>query len=195
MCDEAHTNTYSSWTSISFIMLWSGKSYRWQRNLRLYFVCTCFKYHHRDLVHHSTPTNFSPCFPFTLLSLSHIAFATLASHPGPAQYRYFLDPSLASQDQLQVTHCTLLSLLSLTTMAYRYALPALSLLSFFSSTVTASLPVISTVGNKFFDASGNQFFIKGVAYQLLPTDPLVDTTQCQQDATLMQSLGTNAIRV
>jgi hypothetical protein len=80
-------------------------------------------------------------------------------------------------------------------MAGRFALPALSLLSVLSSTVTAALPTISAVGNKFFDATGKQFFIKGVAYQLVPEDPLVDTNQCQQDATLMQSLGTNAIRV
>lgn len=80
-------------------------------------------------------------------------------------------------------------------MAGRFVLPALSLLSVFSNTVTAALPTISAVGNKFFDSNGNQFFIKGVAYQLLPDDPLVDTTQCQADATLMQSLGANAIRV
>jgi 1,3-beta-glucanosyltransferase GAS1 len=36
---------------------------------------------------------------------------------------------------------------------------------------------------------------QGVAYQLVPADPLVDTVQCTADATLMQTLGTNAIRV
>lgn len=35
----------------------------------------------------------------------------------------------------------------------------------------------------------------GVAYQLRPTDPLVDTDQCTRDAKLMTELGTNTIRV
>lgn len=35
----------------------------------------------------------------------------------------------------------------------------------------------------------------GVAYQLVENDPLVDTAQCQRDATLMQQLGANSIRV
>jgi 1,3-beta-glucanosyltransferase GAS1 len=35
----------------------------------------------------------------------------------------------------------------------------------------------------------------GVAYQLIEDDPLVDTEQCERDATLMQQLGANAIRV
>jgi hypothetical protein len=35
----------------------------------------------------------------------------------------------------------------------------------------------------------------GIAYQLSPDDPLVDTAQCQLDATLMATLGTNTIRV
>lgn len=35
----------------------------------------------------------------------------------------------------------------------------------------------------------------GVAYQGTPSDPLVDTNQCQLDATSMQSIGTNSIRV
>ncbi|KAK7977474.1 glycolipid anchored surface protein [Apiospora saccharicola] len=64
-----------------------------------------------------------------------------------------------------------------------------------STAVAAKLPTIEAVGNKFFDKTGKQFFIKGIAYQLTPDDPLVDTTQCQQDATLMQTLGTNTIRV
>lgn len=37
--------------------------------------------------------------------------------------------------------------------------------------------------------------IIGVAYQLVSTDPLIDTTQCQLDASLMQQLGANSIRV
>jgi Glucanosyltransferase len=35
----------------------------------------------------------------------------------------------------------------------------------------------------------------GVAYQLIADDPLINTTQCQLDATLMKELGANAIRV
>ena len=35
----------------------------------------------------------------------------------------------------------------------------------------------------------------GIAYQLIEDDPLVDTEQCQRDASLMQQLGANAIRV
>ncbi|KAF4632255.1 hypothetical protein G7Y89_g5873 [Cudoniella acicularis] len=61
-------------------------------------------------------------------------------------------------------------------------------------TVNAALPTISVKGAKFF-ANGQQFFIKGVAYQGTPSDPLVDTQQCQLDATLMQSIGANSIRV
>lgn len=68
-------------------------------------------------------------------------------------------------------------------------------LSLVAASANAALPTITSDGNKFFDSNGNQFFIKGVAYQLLPTDPLVDTTQCQTDAALMQSLGANSIRV
>lgn len=35
----------------------------------------------------------------------------------------------------------------------------------------------------------------GVAYQLVPDDPLIDTNQCKLDAKLMKDLGANAIRV
>lgn len=35
----------------------------------------------------------------------------------------------------------------------------------------------------------------GVAYQLVPQDPLVDTAQCKRDASLMSELGANTIRV
>ncbi|TVY19355.1 1,3-beta-glucanosyltransferase gas2 [Lachnellula arida] len=72
-------------------------------------------------------------------------------------------------------------------------LQAASLFSTALSIVTA-LPTISVKGAKFF-ADGQQFFIKGVAYQGTPSDPLVDTTQCQLDATSMQTIGTNSIRV
>lgn len=37
--------------------------------------------------------------------------------------------------------------------------------------------------------------IIGIAYQLTEADPLIDTNQCTQDAALMKTLGTNAIRV
>ena len=37
--------------------------------------------------------------------------------------------------------------------------------------------------------------LPGVAYQLTPHDPLVDTNQCTLDANLMKELGANAIRV
>ncbi|KIW02546.1 uncharacterized protein PV09_06002 [Verruconis gallopava] len=59
----------------------------------------------------------------------------------------------------------------------------------------AALPQLHIKGSKFFDANGNQFYIKGVAYQLQPEDPLIDTAQCQRDASLMKELGANTIRV
>ncbi|KIW23785.1 hypothetical protein, variant 2 [Cladophialophora immunda] len=58
-----------------------------------------------------------------------------------------------------------------------------------------AIPTISAVGSKFFTSDGDQFFIKGVAYQLVEDDPLVNTTQCKMDAALMQQLGANTIRV
>ncbi|KAL3426758.1 1,3-beta-glucanosyltransferase [Phlyctema vagabunda] len=58
-----------------------------------------------------------------------------------------------------------------------------------------AIATISAVGSKFFDSDGKQFFVKGIAYQLTPDDPLIDTEQCTRDATLMQTLGANAIRV
>ncbi|KAI0193671.1 Glucanosyltransferase-domain-containing protein [Xylaria flabelliformis] len=63
------------------------------------------------------------------------------------------------------------------------------------ATVTYAIPTISTLGNKFFTSDGKQFFIKGVAYQLIPDDPLTDADQCGRDAALMQKLGVNTIRV
>ncbi|KIW46649.1 uncharacterized protein PV06_02305 [Exophiala oligosperma] len=66
--------------------------------------------------------------------------------------------------------------------------------SVLSSTVTA-IPTITAVGSKFFTSDGNQFFIKGVAYQLVEDDPLVNTTQCTLDAALMKQVGANSIRV
>lgn len=54
---------------------------------------------------------------------------------------------------------------------------------------------ISVKGSKFFNDNGDQFYIKGVAYQLTEDDPLVDTNQCNLDASLMKTLGANTIRV
>lgn len=61
--------------------------------------------------------------------------------------------------------------------------------------LTHAIPTIESVGNKFFTSDGDQFFIRGVAYQLLPDDPLIDTEQCTRDASLMKELGANTIRV
>ncbi|KAJ9249292.1 CAZyme family GH72 [Paecilomyces variotii] len=58
-----------------------------------------------------------------------------------------------------------------------------------------AIPTLSAVGSKFFTSDGDQFFIKGVAYQLVPEDPLIDTEQCKLDASLMKELGANTIRV
>ncbi|KAF4625449.1 hypothetical protein G7Y89_g12718 [Cudoniella acicularis] len=58
----------------------------------------------------------------------------------------------------------------------------------------SAIPTISIKGSKFF-TNGQQFFLKGVAYQGTPDDPLVNTSQCQSDATLMATIGTNTIRV
>ena len=51
------------------------------------------------------------------------------------------------------------------------------------------------MGSKFFYPNGTQFFVKGISYQLVPEDPLIDTEQCQRDVTSMTELGANAIRV
>ncbi|KAJ5815943.1 hypothetical protein N7447_008176 [Penicillium robsamsonii] len=71
---------------------------------------------------------------------------------------------------------------------------ALVLLLGLQATVGAISP-ISAVGNKFFYENGTQFYIKGIAYQLTPSDPLIDTAQCKRDIARMSELGTNAIRV
>ncbi|KAH8801744.1 Glucanosyltransferase, partial [Xylogone sp. PMI_703] len=57
-----------------------------------------------------------------------------------------------------------------------------------------ALPTISVKGSKLF-ANGQQFFIKGFAYQGTPDDPLVDANQCKIDAAAMKTFGTNSIRV
>ncbi|KAH8159313.1 hypothetical protein CIB48_g8933 [Xylaria polymorpha] len=61
--------------------------------------------------------------------------------------------------------------------------------------VTYAIPTIEALGNKFFTSEGNQFFIKGVGYQLVSDDPLVNKDQCARDASLMKKLGVNTIRV
>ncbi|TID13200.1 glycoside hydrolase family 72 protein [Venturia nashicola] len=58
-----------------------------------------------------------------------------------------------------------------------------------------AIPTIHSKGSKFFDSNGNQFYIKGVSYQLVPDDPLINVTQCKLDAALMKTLGANSIRV
>ncbi|KAI0431322.1 Glucanosyltransferase-domain-containing protein [Xylaria sp. FL1042] len=52
---------------------------------------------------------------------------------------------------------------------------------------TYAIPIIEAYGNKFFTSDGDQFFIRD--------DPLIDTAQCTRDATLMEKLGVNTIRV
>ncbi|KAH8819867.1 Glucanosyltransferase-domain-containing protein [Xylogone sp. PMI_703] len=85
------------------------------------------------------------------------------------------------------------------------SLAALAALSSLAVPALAALPSISATGNKLFDTNGKQFFIKGtptdisvtsgIAYQLTPDDPLIDTDQCTRDAELMKTLGANTIRV
>lgn len=58
-----------------------------------------------------------------------------------------------------------------------------------------AVPTISAVGSKFFYDDGRQYFLKGIAYQRTPEDPLIDTAQCKLDIARMAELGTNAIRV
>lgn len=65
----------------------------------------------------------------------------------------------------------------------------------FATKATAALPTIEAKGAKFFTSDGDQWYVKGIAYQLLPDDPLIATEQCQRDAELMKTLGANAIRV
>ncbi|KAJ4986968.1 1,3-beta-glucanosyltransferase [Stagonosporopsis vannaccii] len=58
-----------------------------------------------------------------------------------------------------------------------------------------AIATISAKGSKFFTSDGDQFYVKGIAYQLVPDDPLIDATQCRLDAALMKTIGTNSIRV
>ncbi|EWC47488.1 hypothetical protein DRE_00456 [Drechslerella stenobrocha 248] len=63
------------------------------------------------------------------------------------------------------------------------------------ATASLALEPITIKGSKFFHADGTQYFMKGIAYQRSPFDPLLDKEQCQLDARLMKELGANAIRV
>ncbi|KAG9243609.1 Glucanosyltransferase-domain-containing protein [Calycina marina] len=75
------------------------------------------------------------------------------------------------------------------------ALAVAGLLATLAISSVNAVPTISAVGNKFFYSNGTQYYMKGIAYQLTPDDPLVDGDQCKLDATLMAELGANAIRV
>ncbi|KAI7641366.1 glycoside hydrolase family 72 protein, partial [Hortaea werneckii] len=68
-----------------------------------------------------------------------------------------------------------------------------SLLAF--ATQAISVPTIAAKGSKLFLDNGEQFFVKGIAYQRTEDDPLATPEQCKLDASLMQTLGTNSIRV
>ncbi|KAI1647360.1 carbohydrate-binding module family 43 protein [Daldinia loculata] len=90
-------------------------------------------------------------------------------------------------------------------------------MGFLQSALTASLLLASNAaaldpiimkGNKFFTKKGDQFFIKGVAYQQEAgggpggstdsstkyVDPLADETTCERDVPLLEKLGVNTIR-
>ncbi|KAF2458692.1 Glucanosyltransferase-domain-containing protein [Lineolata rhizophorae] len=71
---------------------------------------------------------------------------------------------------------------------------AVAALSLFSGLVHA-IPTIQARGSKFFTSEGDQWYMKGIAYQLVPDDPLINATQCDIDSSLMEELGANAIRV
>jgi len=75
------------------------------------------------------------------------------------------------------------------------ALATAGLLAGFAICAVNAVPTISAVGSKFFYDNGTQYFLKGIAYQLTEKDPLINTEQCQRDASLMMNLGANAIRV
>ncbi|KAK6464786.1 hypothetical protein DFJ63DRAFT_284874 [Scheffersomyces coipomensis] len=75
--------------------------------------------------------------------------------------------------------------------------------------LAVNTPSIEVVGNKLFNsASGQQFFIKGIAYQRTPQpgdtyngplepymDPLADPLSCMRDIQYFKALGVNAVRV
>ncbi|KAH8671668.1 Glucanosyltransferase-domain-containing protein [Xylariales sp. PMI_506] len=63
--------------------------------------------------------------------------------------------------------------------------------------VTAAISTISIKGTKLYQENGDQFYVRGVAYNRGSniTDVLADTNQCQVDAGLMKTLGVNTVRV
>ncbi|KAJ5103534.1 hypothetical protein N7532_004063 [Penicillium argentinense] len=75
------------------------------------------------------------------------------------------------------------------------ALAAPLLLAGLQAATVSAIPTISAVGSKFFYENGTQYYLKGIAYQLTPNDPLTDGAQCKRDIARMSELGTNAIRV
>ncbi|KAF2114353.1 Glucanosyltransferase, partial [Lophiotrema nucula] len=60
-----------------------------------------------------------------------------------------------------------------------------------------ALPTISVKGAKFFTSNGDQFYIKGVVYQPSSSDlnNLANGPQCELDASLIQELGANVVRI
>lgn len=63
-----------------------------------------------------------------------------------------------------------------------------------SISISQALSPIQIKGSKFYQDE-NQFFIKGIAYQLSPSDPLLDAQVCEENFALMAEAGTNVIRV
>lgn len=84
---------------------------------------------------------------------------------------------------------------------------SLSLLALAGSSVAADLPSIVSKGSKLFLPSGEQFFMKGMAYQQDTAaagatfsqktkfvDPLANADNCKRDIPLLKELGINIIR-
>jgi hypothetical protein len=136
---------------------------------------------------------------FHQLSLSFLSTSTASQ-----QYVHSLTAALARHSPTYL----------LATTRDNHSNMLLSILFGFLLGLVSAIPTISTKGSKFFTSDGNQFFLKGmlvdtsalphhswlisttgVAYQLLPEDPLIDNTQCTLDANLMKTLGANSIRV
>lgn len=76
------------------------------------------------------------------------------------------------------------------------------------TSASAAINPIQVNGTKFFDSTGKQFFIKGVAYQPFSNngsiqektgakidDPLADAAGCTANAPLIKAMGANVIRV
>lgn len=57
-----------------------------------------------------------------------------------------------------------------------------------------AIPTIEVKGTKFYTSDQQQFFVKGIAYQLSPADPLLDAETCEKNFALMAQAGTNVIR-